>query len=242
MTLLALMFHRATAGRHGNTAEMLDAHFSAIASDCHCVLPGEPLRRDKLNVCITFDDGHFDFFAVVYPLLAKHRLRALLAVPIAMVRERIVLPRAVRLQASEQRLPDGDLNGAYCTWGEIAEMAASRTVSIAAHGFTHRRLDDAGADLHTEIVVPQTMLAARTGQRIESLVLPYGRFSPATLKLARAHYPYVFRIGSADNVDWGGPVLYRIDADEMTSPRDLFASDRLRRYRWRRRWNRWRGR
>jgi len=49
-------------------------------------------------------------------------------------------------------------------------------------------------------------------------------------------------IGSADNAGWTGRLIYRVDADEMSSPDALFAKRRLAGYRWRRRWNAMRSR
>jgi peptidoglycan/xylan/chitin deacetylase (PgdA/CDA1 family) len=237
MPLLVLMYHKASAGRHGNPADMLDAHFALIARECHCVLPGESLVSDRLNVCLTFDDAYFDFYAVVFPLLSKHRLRAILAVPISLIGERTDATRDVRLQACAQRLENAAPLGAYCTWPELAEMAASGRVSIASHGFTHTPLDRPGVDLHAEIVVPKTVLAARTEQTVDSLVLPYGRFDETALDCARQHYRFVFRIGSADNGDWSGDLIYRVDADEMASASSLLSRRRLASYRMRRFWN-----
>ena len=237
MTLIVPMYHKASVGRHGNSVSMLDAHFAFIARNCHCVLPGDPLHEHKLNVALTFDDAYFDFYAVVFPLLSKHRLRALLAVPVALITERADASATTRLQACSQRLHDSCVPDAYCTWPELTEMAASGTVRVAGHGFNHVRLDLPDSDLHTEIVVPQTMLAARTGQEVSSFVLPYGRFTGAALACAKEHYRYVFRIGSADNDDWSGNLLYRIDADEMSAPNALFSRPRRATYRMRRHWN-----
>jgi peptidoglycan/xylan/chitin deacetylase (PgdA/CDA1 family) len=226
MRLIVPMYHRARAGRFGNSEAMLDAHFAYVARSCHAVLPGDALASDRLNVCLTFDDGTLDFHRVVFPLLRKHRLRALLAVPLAFVQE-----------GHPAEGPD-----AHCGWNELAEMHADGAVAIAAHGFTHRRLDRSDADLHAEIVVPQTVLAARIGCAVDSFVLPYGRFTKAVIDEARRRYRYVFRIGGADNRDWQGRLLYRVDADAMTAPDALFSQRNLMTYRVRRRWNLLRGR
>lgn len=193
MTLIVPMHHKVSAGRHGNSADMLDAHFAFVARNCRCVLPGEPLDPAGPNVCLTFDDGYFDFYAVVSPLLVKHGLRAVIAVP-------------------------------------VSAMSTS-------HRFNRSRLDSPDVDLHTEIVVMQTMLAARTNRTVSSFVLPYGRFSARAIACAEKHDCYLFRIGSADNAGWTGRLIYRVDADEMTSPDALLAERRLGEYRWRRRWN-----
>jgi len=242
MRVLALMYHRAQAGRHGNSPGMLDAHFAHIAQHHACVLPGEHLDPRRLNVCLTFDDGYFDFYAVVFPKLQKYGLRALLAVPPVVVREECDLSVDTRLSAAPGIDYDRPHYEGFCTWPELREMAHSGHVAIAAHGFTHRRLDRDDVDLHTEIVMPKALLATRLGQPVESFVFPYGRFSQAALQRVRECYPYAFRIGGADNSGWDRPLLYRIDADEMKSAGSLFTGTRLAGYQLRHAWNRIRGR
>ena len=235
------MYHRAQAGRHGNAPEMLDEHFAHIAAHHICVLPGESLDSRKLNVCLTFDDGYFDFYAVVFPLLKKHGLRALLAIPPVVVRENCDATAAVRLQSVPDIAHADPYYGGFCTWPELREMAQSGRVTIAAHGFTHCPLDREGVDLHTEIELPQTLLEARLGQPVDSFVFPYGRFNRAVLQRVRQHYRHAFRIGGADNRGWGGSLLYRVNADGMTAPDALFTRPRQAGYRARHVWNQLRG-
>ncbi len=242
MRLLALMYHRARAGPLGNAPEMLDAHFALIAARHACVLPGEALDPDRLNVCLTFDDAYFDFYAVVFPLLEKHGLRALLAVPPVVVREHAHAAPADRLRATpdvDRAHPDYD---GFCTWTELRELAQSGRVAIAAHGFSHCPLDRDDTDLHTEVVVPQSLLAARLGQPVTSFVFPYGRFSRAALAGVQQSYRHAFRIGGADNPGWNRPLLYRVDADAMPTPEAPFARRRRIGHRTRYFWNRLRGR
>lgn len=242
MRLLALMYHRARAGRFGNAPGMLDAHFAYLAEHCACVLPGEPLASDRLNVCLTFDDGYFDFYAIVFPLLKKHGLRALLAVPPIVVREQAEVPPEARLQA------EADVNyvhpnyGGFCTWTELREMAESGLVRIAAHGFTHCRLDGENVDLSTEVETTQALLSTRLGQAVDSFVFPYGRFNRVALDRVQRTYRYAFRIGGADNSGWDDGLLYRVDADAMETPYALLTRSRRLQYRVRHAWNRLRGR
>ncbi|MEY4939600.1 MAG: hypothetical protein RIQ93_1335 [Verrucomicrobiota bacterium] len=242
MTLLVLMFHRARAEKHGNPAEMLDAHFGHIASSHRNVMPGEPLTPGRLNICLSFDDGYFDFYATVFPLLKKYDLRALLGIPPFMIRERIDANAECRLAVpSEDAFAHPSLGG-FCAWQELDEMGASGHVTIAAHGFTHTRLDVAGVNLATEIDAPQTVLGSRFADPIESFIFPYGRYSERCLQWAKRRYRYVFRIGGALNRSWNGRVLYRIEADRMQSASALFAPTRLASYRARYLWNRLRRR
>lgn len=242
MKLLILMYHRARAGALGNSAEMLDAHFAWVARSYRNVLPGEALRPRRLNVCLTFDDGYFDFYAVVYPLLRKHGLRAVLAVPPALIRGAVDSPRADRLAMESDDALAHPSRGGCCTWGELQEMAASGLVAVAAHGFTHRRLDQAEADLATEIDVAKTALTRRLGRPVESFVFPYGRYSEPALARASERYRCVMRIGGALNRDWNQRLLYRVDADGMADPVALFGPLRMARYRMRYFWNRCRRR
>ena len=216
---------------------MLDAHFAYVAGHCSNVLPGEILDSGKLNVCLSFDDGYFDFYTTVFPLLRKHNLRAILAVPPFVVRERVAVSRGNRLCVESDDAFAHPSCGGFCTWPELLEMTQGEHVRIAAHGFTHKRLDEPQADLETEIETPRTILSARCNQAVDSFVFPYGRYSRRALVKAQARYRHVFRIGGALNRSWDRRLLYRIDADEMTSPRALFAPARMAAYHARYFWN-----
>lgn len=242
MSLLALMYHRAQAGDYGNAPAMLDAHFSYIAARCRCVLPGDPLDDAALNVCLTFDDAYFDFYAVVYPLLKRHGLSAVLAVPPAVVHEKAEFPFVDRLGCEPNVTYNHPNQGGFCTWPELREMAHSGRVAIAAHGLTHCRLDRPEVDLHSEIVAAQAILTERLGPPVESFMFPYGRFSAAALACAQRHYRHTFRIGGADNPGWNSQLLYRINADRLPSPDAPFAPANRARYRARYFWNKLRRR
>jgi len=241
MSLLVLMYHRARPGRHGNSPAMLDEHFAHIAKHHHPVMPGDPLSPGAINVCLSFDDGYFDFYATVFPLLRKHGLRALLAIPPQMIMDRVETEAADRSNVEIDDAFAQPAKGGFCTWGELTEMARSGHVTMAAHGYSHRRLDAAEADLGREIDGPQDILRAKLDQPIDSFVFPYGRFSEESRRQAHNRYRHVFRIGGAANRGWTGRMLYRIDADELTSPVAIFAPGRLLRYRARYFWNQLRG-
>lgn len=240
--LLVLAYHRARAGVRGNDPAVLDAHFAHVARHHRCVLPGEPLDPGRINVCLSFDDATFDFYAVVFPLLRKHGLRALLAVTPGFVRERCDLPAELRLAApADGSLPPSS-RGGFCTWPELRELVASGRVAVAAHGYTHCRLDRPDSDLMAEVLVPQSLLAGRLGGPISSFVFPYGRFSPAALAAVRENYRYAFRLGGADNSSWRQRLLYRVDGDRLPSPEAPFRRPALARARTRAWWNRLRRR
>lgn len=231
------MYHRARAGRHGNPTETLDAHFAHIAANYAVVSPGEPLSSERLNVCLTFDDGYFDFYARVFPLLEKHHLRAVLAIPPAVIRDAVDATTEDRLDLDSAAAFAGPRRGGFCTWPELTSLAESGRVTLAAHGMTHVRLDGPDDNLTLEVESPGVLLKTRTGSEVDSFVFPFGRFSAPALDTARSHYTHVFRIGGALNRGWGARVLYRVDADAMTSPSALFEPAKLLRYRARYFWN-----
>lgn len=242
MSLLVLMYHRAREGRLGNSPALLDAHFAHLAQHYRHVLPGERVREGQLSVCLTFDDAYFDFYATVFPLLKKHGLRAVLAVVPAMTRDRVDATGEARLRLEPAEAFAQPDRGGFCTWTELQELAQSGRVRMAAHGYSHVRLDGEGTDWAAEIDRPQLDLTERLGRPIDSFVFPFGRYSRPALARARDRYGYVFRIGGAMNYGWAGPVLYRVDADAMESPDALFRPRKLAAYHARFFWNRLRGR
>ena len=242
MSLLVLMYHRARAGQHGNDPRILDEHFAHIAGHYPQVLPGDALSAGVINVCLSFDDAYFDFYATVFPLLQRHKLRALLAVPPAVIRETVAARESDRLGLAAEEAFAQPERGGFCTWGELKEMVGSGRVTIAAHGFSHCRLDTKFADLDVEIDESQRILAERVERPVENFVFPYGRYSRRALQRTRNRYRHTFRIGGALNHSWSRRVLYRVDADRMATPRSLFSPTRLVNYRARFLWNRLRWR
>ncbi len=152
--------------------------------------------------------------------------------------ERVDVPYADRLAVeSDTAFADPD-KGGFCTWPELTEMAWSGHVTIAAHGFTHRRLDQPNINLGLEVDGPKVVLASRLGQPVHNFVFPFGRLlgaGPASGrgKLSscpadrRRHQPRKAR-----------PLIYRVDADEMVGPTALFSPGRLAGYHARYLWNR----
>jgi hypothetical protein len=129
-----------------------------------------------------------------------------------------------------------------CTWPELQAMAASGHVAVAAHGYTHVPIDSPRADLDMELRLPKMVLESRLAAPVDSFVFPYGKLFGRALGEARSAYRHIFRIGGATNTGWNGGVLYRVSADAMSGPEQLFSPGRMSAYRARFLWNRLRGR
>ncbi len=238
MRLLVLMYHRARAGRHGNSPEMLDRHFAHVAAHFNNVVPGGTCAPVGVNVCLTFDDAYFDFYATVFPLLEKHGLKALLAVPVSFIQNEVSASRADRLGIESQNAFAEPRRGGFCTWSELDELARSGRIVLAAHGYNHVPLNRDDSNLPLEIDAPAVLLRTKLGRPVDSFVFPFGRFNDASLAQAKAQYRHVFRIGGAINRNWDSQLLYRVDADAMAAPDAPLKPVRLALYRARFLWNR----
>jgi peptidoglycan/xylan/chitin deacetylase (PgdA/CDA1 family) len=217
--LLVFMYHRIGRPELPQAATLFQRHVQALMRHYPIVTPGEPLIKNRLSVCLTFDDAYFDFYHTVYPLLIQLNIRAVLAVPVKFIMEKTTLSPAERLNVPPtQMMTEGiyQTRVPFCTWQEIQEMAASGHVVMASHSYNHLNLDQPGYDFQQEIAVSQQILAEKTNQPVTTFVYPFGKMNRNLHRYVRAHYAYGMRIGSALNRDWenrGTHLIYRIDAD-----------------------------
>lgn len=203
--ILTLLYHRVAEGKYANSFEMMQAHLKYISKSYPVVWPGERTGFFQLSVCLTFDDGYFDFYHYVFPLLKKYHLKAILAVPTNCI-------ESSTNKSTEKRLLDAD----YCTWPEIIEMHQSGWVKIASHSHTHVNLLSSKADIAKEILLSKKILEKKLDSLVDTFIYPYGKFQPNLQKQVQDHYQWVFRIGGAINLKWN-PLLYRISADQLSS-------------------------
>lgn len=208
-----------------NSEMMMEEHLKLISERFTTAFPGDALLSN--SICLTFDDGYFDFYYYVFPLLKKYNLKALLAVPSAYILDDTTVEKTKRLSLKHHEIYEGEKFREYapfCTYTELREMVHSGHVAIASHSMNHLNLSDEGVDLQREIVDSKMILEEKIGCRIESFVLPYGKYNADVISLAKEYYPYVFRIGNALNFDWEGigGLIYRIKGDALKSPHELF--------------------
>jgi peptidoglycan/xylan/chitin deacetylase (PgdA/CDA1 family) len=212
-----------------NSDSMMESHLRLISERYTTLFPGE--ESAKRSICLTFDDAYYDFYHYVFPLLKKYNLKALLAVPTAYILDDTTVDSAKRLSLKHHEIYKGKNYKTFvpfCTYAELREMVQSGLVEIASHSMNHVNLREGGVDLEREIFASKVVLEEKLGYRIESFVLPYGKYNDAVVALAREHYPYVFRIGNAFNPSWDGigGLLYRVKGDALKSPDELFKPSR----------------
>ena len=207
-----------------NSDEMMEAHLALIAQRYTTLFPGEEITES--SICLTFDDAYYDFYHHVFPLLKKYNLKALLAVPSAYILDNTDIAPEKRLSLKHHEIYENYQTFApFCTYVELREMVQSGYVAIASHSMNHINLsDEGGGALEREFFGSKVILEEKLGYRVESFVLPYGKYNDAAVALAHEHYKYVFRIGNALNPSWDGigGLVYRIKGDALKSPDALF--------------------
>lgn len=219
--LLALLYHKIGKGKYANSLEMLEAHFQWIVSRYPTVLPGMPLTA-KLSVCLTFDDAFCDFYYLIFPLLKKYQLKALLAVPTAFIPEKTNLSPIERLEKAAlfpDKAPPAP-SEAFCSWDELKELAHSPLIQIASHSLHHYPMTSLSIDPEEELATSKQVIEKKLGTTVSSFVYPFGSWNRRVHLLAKKHYRYIFRIGNAYNVSWKNrdQLLYRVNGDQLPSP------------------------
>lgn len=233
--LLTLMYHRIGKGKHTNALPMLRSHLSYIKNRFEVVLPGDPLPKKKIAICLTFDDATYDFYHYVYPVLRELELRVVLGIPVGYIlpssslsaEERLNIPYSLMMQDGifEKKAP-------FCTWEEISEMIHSGHVQAASHSFSHPNLTFPFVNLEKELKDSKKVIETHLSQVVTTFIYPFGRFSSSLHKKVSSIYPYSFRIGSAFNRNWNSQKkpLCRVPADHLSAPDSLFRPLFLFRY------------
>lgn len=197
--LLVFLYHRIGKGKK-TSVEVLEERFRFLKKT---VLPKNSVFLFKKAFSLTFDDGYFDFYHYVYPLLKKYNLQAILAISSKYIQDSSKKPLQKRIEDD------------FCTWEEIKEMADSGYVKIANHGFSHKNLLEKGADLEKEVLFSKELIEKKIQKKVNIFVYPFGKFNKKVHNFVKPHYKYILRIGSAFNFSFTNfnKLTYRIPAD-----------------------------
>lgn len=213
------MYHRATTGKYGNSPDDLEKHFEYLKKHHTVCFPGEK----KGTLSLTFDDATADFYLVIFPLLKKYQLKAILGVPVGFIQEKADYSKKERLDLlknfSFQRSPSPE---AFCSYEELVIMLRSGLIKIASHSFSHQDMTLKNLDLFKEIVASKMLLEQKLHIQVEDFILPYGKYNKAVISSLSKHYKRIFRIGNSINIFSAPLFLTRISADATPSIKDIF--------------------
>lgn len=224
------MYHHVNSDRCSNELGMFEKHLAYIAQNFKSVLPGEELSKN--SICLTFDDAYADFYFLIYPLLKKYKLKALLAVPSKYILESCDEAPSFRMNFEHNDLFDNYTEGTFCTYTELREMIKSGLISIASHSHSHTNLLTDSVNLKEEIQLSKEILEQKLAVNVESFVFPFGKYNQEILKKTKKHYKYAFRIGNAIHSNFNGinGVIYRVDGDNLTTPDAIFKWQQILKY------------
>lgn len=108
------------------------------ADELHDRLTG---TRAHKEVVLTFDDGRRNFWTVIFPLLKKYRIPAILfVIPERLGTGREYFPNLDdywKGRASWEALYSSHRRQPYLTWQELEAMHATGLVHVASHGLRH---------------------------------------------------------------------------------------------------------
>jgi peptidoglycan/xylan/chitin deacetylase (PgdA/CDA1 family) len=146
-----LLFHQVN-DQSNCTPEVLESYFkflsvekyqTLLVSDLEsCYKKGQALP--KKSMMLTFDDGYYDNYAIVFPLLKKYNLKAVIFINTLFIADhrtdnnvKIELSPKVNAQLIKKYFLGEDCTSMqYATWNELLEMEHSGLVEIHCH--THR--------------------------------------------------------------------------------------------------------
>lgn len=220
--LYSFLYHRVGNSKYSNSKEMLENHFSYLKKNYKIVVPEDTLSPLETNICLTFDDGFFDFYHFIFPLLKKLNIKAVLAVPVKYILESTDIDPIKRLNVPLNIATNDEVYktlAPFCTWKELEEMSKSGLVHIASHSYSHKNLLSEEINLELEIIESKKMIEDRLHINVSTFVYPLGKFDRDIHKLTMDHYKFAMRIGSTFNLNWQNinKISYRIISDNLKS-------------------------
>jgi peptidoglycan/xylan/chitin deacetylase (PgdA/CDA1 family) len=220
--LTALLYHR-IGTNNALSISQFEKHMLFIKKRYPIVYPGQ-----DPGVSITFDDATVDFYKNVFPLLKKHKVKVLLAVPTSYILDKTTISMEKRLCFSEVELftPLSKDKGYFCTVEELLEMQNSSLVKIASHSCSHQNLLDPTVDLNHEIEVSKLFLQEKLKTTVDTFVYPYGKFNGSIRNLVAQYYSYQLRIGSGINFH-AKDLFYRIPCDDRVDIAKVFTHSKI---------------
>ena len=221
------MYHHVNSDRCSNDYEIFEAHLRYISENFTSVFPSDELP--KKPICLVFDDGYYDFYKLIFPLLKKYNLKALLGVTPKFILDDSDKNDELRLSYEHNELFANYKDATFCTYKELKEMIESGLVQVVSHSYSHKNLLENDTDLDQELIKSKNILEDKLNIKVDS----FGKYNQQILDETMKHYKYSFRIGNGINKDFRGVnnVIYRIDADNLSSADEIFKFSKMLKFR-----------
>ena len=178
--VVVLLYHRVGPGGSEIelTVEAFERQIRDLVAEERVLTLGDVLAGDPDGgVVVTFDDGYRDFHQTVLPILAEHRVPA-------------VLYLATGLVANGVR-PSPDA----LTWSQLQEIRDTGLVTIGSHTHGHTDLSRAGeAEAEGEMLRSKELIEDRLGTACDHFAYPWAVGGVAADRVARR----LFRTAALD--------------------------------------------
>ncbi len=147
-----MLFHQVNEKSNVKPAE-LEAYFSWLSANNYNTVTVKEIDRifqsnkklPKKTVVLTFDDGYYDNYEIVFPLLKKYNLKAVFFVNTLFIKDKYertgiihensdqVNARLIRQYFKQENTQSNQ----YVSWEEMRDMEASGLVDIQCHSHRH---------------------------------------------------------------------------------------------------------
>ena len=228
--MISIMYHHVNSDRCSNDLAIFEEHLKYIKNNFKTTFPGEKITSK--SVCLTFDDAYADFYFLIFPLLKKYNLKALLAIPSKYILDDTEEEAENRMNFEHNDLFENYQKATFCTYKELKQMQESGLVVFGSHSHSHIDLTQKQVDLDLELRVSKQILEDKLNTKIDSFVFPFGKYNQDILKEAKKYYQYNFRIGNAIHKDFSGinGAIYRVDGDNLKTADEIFKTTKLLKY------------
>lgn len=226
-----MMYHHVNSDRCSNDLAMLERHLEYIANNFISIFPLDG-KLPKNSICLVFDDGYYDFYKFIFPILKEFKLKAMLAVIPKYILDDTNISSEKRLGFEHNDLLKEYKNATLCTYKELKEMIDSGLVQVVSHSYSHKNLTEDGINIKEELELSKNILEDKLDIKVESFVYPFGKYNQKILDETKKYYRYAFRIGNGINFNFKGigGVIYRIDGDNLKSPDEPFKFKNMIKY------------
>jgi peptidoglycan/xylan/chitin deacetylase (PgdA/CDA1 family) len=156
-------------------------------------------RLPRKPVLLTFDDGYEDNYRFLFPLLQKHRMKAV-----------IYILGDRKHKNNFWDIPQGEAEAALLSPAQITEMQKSGWVEFGSHSMNHRHLTQVSPkDLDREVEGCKKSLENFLQKPVLSFAYPYGELNDRVKKrTAEAGYSFGVAVNS-------GPTRFGEDLMEI---------------------------
>ena len=186
------MYHHVNSDRCSNDLAIFEEHLKYIKNNFKTIFPGEEITSK--SVCLTFDDAYADFYFLIFPLLKKYNLKALLAIPSKYILDDTDEEAENRMNFEHNDLFENYQKATFCTYKELKQMQESGLVVFGSHSHSHIDLTQKQVDLDLELRVSKQILEYKLNTKIDSFVFPFGKYNQDILKINYKNFNTVFFI------------------------------------------------